>query len=177
MAMPPPSGPPMPPPNAGGPPADQAPPRDIASEIEAMLPEPTRSYKPKVLMQVEEALRETWAKVEGLPPIPEGAMVPEGYTGEGKLPISIMAPVVVLLSLAADSGGKRYDLDLAELTDDTALHKVVGMLKTLKGDKKILKAMSESIGGGPVEEEESVEEEFPMSKGPPPMPKAIRPPV
>lgn len=190
------------PPNAGmgpGPSAGGMPtPEEITAQVEAALPEPAKGgYSPKLLADVADAATEAMVALMG-DAAPAGAVVPApDGDGKGKLPVTLMVPVLLLSDLAISLGGEagaRYAIDPAELVDDSALRMVLAKLQTMAKDKKLKKAIDAAMTGGapapakgkddkvdttgpmPEKEEDTTAEE-PMPGGmkePPPIPKSAK---
>ncbi len=183
---PPPGNGPMPPrggaPPMDGPPPDDGAPNDLRDRIISQIPEPTKGkYNPKAVQRVADELADTWEAlsefIPEMPPLPEG-LVPEGYTGEGKLPEAIVFAFTLILSLASEAlagageaeAAKRYEVDIGELVDDMALNKVASQLALLAKDKRFRKVVEEQMG--PDADGESEEMEKPKG-GAPPIPKGV----
>lgn len=169
-----------PPPPMGGPSERPQPGAEdgpgLAAAIQAEIPEPKdEGYNPKLLADVEAALREAWEAVrEMAPSLPElpPKLLPDGFDGMGPLPPSLIVPAVLLLRLIADAPGdigKRYAIDVGKLVDDAAVRReLLSRLNVLASDKKIAKAL-----GGPPEKEAKPEPAGKEMKEPPPVPKGV----
>lgn len=160
----------------GGPPPGGSGPTDFAAQLEAELPIPERPYSPKVVKALCKQLEETWATVReflpSLPELPPDLLDEKAYTGEGKLPLQVIVPALVLLTAIAESApgiGDRYQVDPALLVDDNAVKKLTAQLDVLAADKKVRKAM-EQIEAPPPKPEKPAKG---AKMEPPPIPKGV----
>jgi hypothetical protein len=194
--------PPTPPPmRAGPPPMDGAPPmggpppesggaNDIGQRVIAEIPEPKKGgYTAKVVTAVAEQLLDTWEAVSEYIPLPPAppmeALIPPGYTGDGKLPEGLVVAFTILLTAIAETAAEsRYEVDVAALVDDMAVRKIEGQLKLLAKDKKVRKKVEEMLKAEGHSEPDADDMGGPSDgdadnmggkmKEPPPIPKGVR---
>jgi hypothetical protein len=179
------------PPNMPADPKMAAPPEDSPfTRAIALLPEPKDGkYNPKIVKAVAEQLLDTWDAVSEYvplpPPPPLEALIPAGYTGEGKIPEMLAGAFTLLLTAIAETAGadgERYLVDVEALVDDMAVRKVEAQLKLLAKDKKVRKAVeavmkseegSESDDMGEPSDMDTDDMGEPKMMGPPPIPKGM----
>ncbi len=154
-----PKGPPMdagaPKPPAGGPPS----PDEIRAQIGEMLPDPKSggySYK-TACMLAEKTNRaiEAISKAAGKPApmeAPEPQKPEKGDLMEGRFPVDVIAPAIIVADVAVGLGQKRYEVDVAGLVNDSAIMVLAGKMDQLAKDKKIRDAIKDGMKAADEEE-------------------------
>ena len=125
-------------------------PSDVQARVAEQLPEPAEGgYKYSLLVKIAQATEAAIKKLlgphkEGLPPVVVPPNPTKGDRWEGKLPLQVMVPALLLIDLAVSIGGpagERYKCDPAELATDDGLDTLLAKLRLLASDKAIQKAI------------------------------------
>lgn len=177
--LPPPGGPGGGPPPPAGPEAGATPDQVMEADEEeagmrveavaAMAPEPTKPYSKKAIETLANEFNEAVDALGGgdLPDVEVNLEGEKGNKWSLPLPPEIFVPVYALgeaMKLLPDPEyAEKYAFDPTALTDDPALRKLSGQLSKMGGDKGLIEAMSQPMGG-PAEGGEQL---------PPPQPNAL----
>jgi hypothetical protein len=164
----------MPPKGAapGGPPSLEA----IMQEVEGALPD--GRFSVAVLQNLVTAINGAMTKILG-PHAPQGQVTMpkmEGPKFDGKAPVAVILPALILLSVAAKVDPK-YGCDPADIKDDSELRYIIAKLKKSAGDKKVAKMAQEpgnhpepdadDMGGPSDGDADNMPAKGPPMKGPP----------
>lgn len=155
-------------------------PDEVAAKLAAQLPTPDRGYYSytvvdKLAKATNAALHKVLAHHAPDGGFPDVVCPPsEGGKVNGKLPLSVIAPALILIDVVtttAGDAGARYHVDLAELATDDGVRDLTAKLNMLAADKKVQKIIDGHMMPGHAEPEgdesaSGAEPPGPEEKGP-----------